>query len=55
MPSRDNCVEAAELPGGGWAVRDSKDSNGPVLRFSGSEWRAFIKGVKNVTFGKTNC
>jgi hypothetical protein len=40
------CVELARLPGGDVAVRDSKDQNGPVLRFSASEWRAFISGVK---------
>jgi hypothetical protein len=27
-------------------VRDSKDPDGPVLRFTGDEWTAFIAGVK---------
>ena len=40
------CVEVARLPGGDVAVRDSKDTGGPVLRFTASEWRAFISGVK---------
>jgi Domain of unknown function (DUF397) len=28
-------------------VRDSKDPNGPVLAFSGSQWTAFIGAVKD--------
>ena len=42
-----NCVEVADLPDGGRAVRDSKDgSEGPILLFTSSEWQAFIAGVK---------
>jgi hypothetical protein len=41
-----NCVEVADLPNGGRAVRDSKDSTGPILTFTPDEWRAFIDGVK---------
>lgn len=44
--SGDNCVEVAALPGGGFAVRDSKDVNGPVLGFAADDWRAFVRGVK---------
>ena len=41
------CVEVAELPAGGRAVRDSKDQgSGPTLRFTPAEWRAFVEGVK---------
>jgi hypothetical protein len=40
-----SCVEIAVLPNG-VAVRDSKDPDGPVLRFSGAEWRAFIRRLK---------
>jgi Domain of unknown function (DUF397) len=47
---QDNCVEAADLPGGGRAVRDSKDPNGPALRFTSNEWQTFIDGVKNGAF-----
>jgi hypothetical protein len=43
--SADNCVEVA-LVGGGFAVRDSKDPNGPVLGFTADEWRAFVGDVK---------
>jgi uncharacterized protein DUF397 len=42
----DNCVEVAVLADGGFAVRDSKDPNGPVLGFTADEWRAFVGGVK---------
>jgi hypothetical protein len=44
--SADNCVEVAALPEGGFAVRDSKDTKGPVLDFTASEWRAFVRAVK---------
>ncbi len=40
------CVEVASLADGGRAVRDSKDPDGPVLRFAADEWRAFVRGVK---------
>jgi hypothetical protein len=47
-----NCVEVAELSGGGHAVRDSKDRDpGPVLRFTASEWAAFTAGVRSGDFG----
>ncbi|MEV0751409.1 DUF397 domain-containing protein [Streptosporangium sp. NPDC050280] len=49
--SGDNCVEVAALPGGGQAVRDSKNPGGPVLKFTPSEWSAFISGVRNGEFG----
>ncbi len=41
------CVEVAHLPDGGRAVRDSKDP-GPILRFTSTEWRAFLKAVKKL-------
>jgi hypothetical protein len=44
------CVEVADLPDGGRAIRDSKDKNGPVLRFTAREWQAFIAGVKDGEF-----
>lgn len=31
--------------GGAFAVRDSQDSEGPVLVFSRQEWAAFMRGV----------
>ena len=40
------CVEVAELADGTRLVRDTKDRNGPVLRFSGGAWRRFTDSVK---------
>ena len=48
--SNGNCVEVASLPEGEIGVRDSKDSEGPVLRFTSDEWRAFLGGVHNGEF-----
>ncbi|ANY08225.1 DUF397 domain-containing protein [Pseudonocardia sp. HH130630-07] len=46
-----NCVEVADLPDGGRALRDSKDQGtGPVLRFTPAEWRAFVLGVRDGEF-----
>ena len=45
-----NCVEVAELPDGGRAVRDSKDPQGPVLRFTRDEWSAFVAGARDGEF-----
>lgn len=41
-----DCVEVALRPDGTVAVRDSKDPDGPVLEFTGSEWVAFLAGVR---------
>jgi Domain of unknown function (DUF397) len=48
--SNSNCVEVASLPGGGIGVRDSKDPEGPVLRFTPGEWDAFLGGARNGEF-----
>lgn len=40
-----NCVELAPLPEGGVAVRDSKDPQGLMLRFTPAEWAAFSAGM----------
>jgi uncharacterized protein DUF397 len=40
--SNGNCVEVAGL-GRMVGLRDSKDPEGPVLRFTPSEWSAFIQ------------
>ncbi|WP_433362324.1 DUF397 domain-containing protein [Streptosporangium sp. CA-115845] len=45
-----NCVEVAALPGGGQAVRDSKNPGGPVLKFTSGEWSTFISGVRDGHF-----
>lgn len=42
-----SCVEVAQLPAGGMAVRDSKlGETSPALVFTGEEWQFFIAGVK---------
>ncbi|WP_372496840.1 DUF397 domain-containing protein [Pseudonocardia humida] len=41
-----NCVELAELPGGGVAVRNSRSPQGPVLVYSRAEIAAFLAGVR---------
>lgn len=44
-----DCVEVGKLPGG-VAVRDSKDPEGPRLRFTDSEWAAFQRGMTAGSF-----
>ena len=46
------CVEVASLPGGQVGVRNSRDSTGPVLRFTPDEWHAFTGGVRNGEFDR---
>lgn len=50
--ANSNCVEVASLPGGGIGVRDSKNTEGPVLRFTPDEWIAFLGGVRNGEFDR---
>jgi hypothetical protein len=45
-----NCVEVASLPDEEVGVRNSRDSKGPVLRFTSDEWHAFLGGVRNGEF-----
>lgn len=47
-----NCVEVADLPGGHVGVRDSKDPQGQVLRFTPGEWHAFVGGVRSGEFDR---
>jgi hypothetical protein len=47
--TQDACVEIAFVDGG-VAVRDSKDRNGPVLRFTAQEWEAFVGGARDGEF-----
>jgi hypothetical protein len=48
--SNSNCVEVARLLAGEIGVRDSKDPEGPVLRFTPGEWHAFLGGARNGEF-----
>jgi len=50
--SNGNCVEVAELPGGSVGVRNSRDHDGPVLRFTQGEWDAFLRGARLGEFGR---
>jgi hypothetical protein len=45
-----NCVEVAHLPGGGVAVRDSKDRAKPPHVYTRPEWEAFLAGARNGEF-----
>lgn len=44
--SNGNCVEVALLTGGTVGLRDSKDPDGPVLRFARAEFGALIRAVR---------
>jgi hypothetical protein len=48
--SNGNCVEVADLAGGGVAVRNSRDPEGGMLRFTPGEWHAFLGGARNGEF-----
>ncbi|MER7128153.1 DUF397 domain-containing protein [Streptosporangium saharense] len=52
---QDNCVEVAGLPGGGRAVRDSKDPSGPTLDFTRGEWWKFVSLIKGGAFDSLSC
>jgi hypothetical protein len=45
-----NCVEAAELPAGEIAVRNSRFPDGPALVFTRAEWDAFLLGARDGDF-----
>ncbi|ACU40236.1 DUF397 domain-containing protein [Actinosynnema pretiosum subsp. pretiosum] len=42
--SAGNCVEVARIPNG-VLVRDSKNPNGPTLRFSAAAWGQTLKST----------
>jgi Domain of unknown function (DUF397) len=46
-----NCVEAAARHGALLDVRDSKNPQGAVLRFTPAQWNAFVAGVRNGSLG----
>ncbi|WP_019806650.1 DUF397 domain-containing protein [Saccharomonospora halophila] len=45
-----NCVEVAPLSGGGIAMRNSRDPQGPALVYTKAEIAAFLAGVKDGEF-----
>ena len=50
--SNGNCVEVASLPHSEIGVRNSRDADGAVLRFTPDEWHAFLGGVRNGEFDR---
>jgi Domain of unknown function (DUF397) len=48
--AQGNCVELTELTGGGVAVRNSRDPEGPALVFTDAELDAFLGGVRDGDF-----
>ena len=48
--SNGNCIEVASLYGGAVGIRDSKDAEGLVLRFTQPEWHVFLGGVRSGDF-----
>lgn len=40
------CVEVAFAGSNGIFVRHSREPDGPVLRFTETEWQAFVTGVR---------
>lgn len=45
--SGSDCVEVADLPDGGFALRDSKNPDGPTLLFTPSERAAFVAAIRD--------
>lgn len=45
-----NCVEMAQLPDGGVAVRNSRYPEGPALVYTREEMAAFVEGAKDGDF-----
>jgi hypothetical protein len=39
------CIEVSFTPSEDVLIRDSKDPQGPMLRFDLEEWRAFRQGI----------
>jgi hypothetical protein len=45
----NSCVEVAFVSGHVW-VRDSKNQQGAILRFTAGEWQSFLRGVRSNEF-----
>jgi hypothetical protein len=43
--SGGNCVEVAALPGGGRAIRDSKNPGGVMLMLTPAQWRELAESL----------
>lgn len=53
--SNGNCVEVADLPEGTIGIRNSRDTDGPILRFTSDEWVAFLAGARRGEFDTLGC
>ena len=42
----NQCVEVANLPGGGRLVRDTKNRDAGTMEFSATEWAVFTAGIR---------
>ena len=47
-----NCVEVADLPDGAVGIRNSRDTDGPVLRITPDEWATFLAGARRWEFDR---
>jgi hypothetical protein len=47
------CVEVAPIPGGGMAVRDTKDRSRAAHHHSTPAWQAFLHGIRTGEFDRT--
>jgi len=45
-----NCIEVAQLPSGGVALRNSRYPDGPALVYTQAEMAAFVEGAKDGDF-----
>ena len=48
-PTSNNCVDVARNLPGIVAVRDSKDLDGGVLRFSPDKWKTFLEKIRTAS------
>lgn len=48
---QSNCVEVADLDGGHYAVRDSKNPTGPPLIVTPAQWAAFTTALRTDELG----
>lgn len=46
----NSCVEVTRVGSDAIAFRDSKDPDGPILRFSRGDWNAFLRRVEGGDF-----
>jgi hypothetical protein len=44
------CVSVATLDGNLVGIRDTKQSDGPILTYTRDEWNAFVQGVRSGDF-----